>query len=320
MAAAHRQARDGAAVGLCDGPVLLVDERDDLLHEAVHVGVLPLGILTVHLDGLEAEGVRGLLVRVAVRHHHDHRLREALLDEVVQDLGGAAHRGPGFLVTAAAVEEVEDGILGLGVLLVAVRGVHGHTAGDAQERAVIPAVGHGTVVLGLIIVLGALAGDEQHVQVAGAVALDLVVQRVVDGDAVHDEVVGVDFRFRGVDGDFPDTAFTLGHVDGARPWVLHPVAGELDAGGIVGAEAEGDLAVFHLGRDDAGTAAAHGEVGEFLPEEGGHREESGSEKGEDSFHGSVLLLVRTKVRIHFHGLCFLCLKCCMFVQSCLNKR
>ena len=120
------------------------------------------------------------------------------------------------------------------------------------------------MVLGFIVIFAAFTWDEKHVQVTCAVPLDLVVERVIDRNPVHNEVVGVDFRFRGIDGNFPNTSFSLDHVDGTGPWISHPVAGELDAGGVVGIQAESNFAFLYLRRNYAGSIAASGEICEFL--------------------------------------------------------
>ena len=120
------------------------------------------------------------------------------------------------------------------------------------------------MVLGFIVVFTALTRNEKHVKVACTVSLDLIVKRVIDRNPVHNEVVGVDFRFRSIDGDFPNTSFSLGHVDGTGPWISHPVAGELDAGGVVGIQAEGNFAFLYLRRNYAGSIAAPGEICELL--------------------------------------------------------
>ena len=232
VAAAHGQAGDGAGRGLRDGAEVLLDERDDLLAEAHHIAVHELVALgfghlgeglavETHLHLLlgNAEGAGGRLVGVAVRHDDDHRLGQALLDEVVQDLGGTAHGRPGFLVTTGAMQEVKDRILLLGVVLVAVRGVDRQAAVHAEDGAVVPGMAHGAVLVGLTVVLGALAGDDEHREVTGAVTLDIDVLGIVDRDTVHDEVVGVDFRLRERDLHFPDVAGTAEHVDGAAPGV-----------------------------------------------------------------------------------------------------
>ena len=124
-------------------------------------------------------------------------------------MGGAAHADPGFLVATGAMEEVKDRILLLGALLVAVRGVDGQATVDAEDLAVIPRVAHGAAVVRLRVVLRPLAGDDEHVEEAGAVALDQDVLRVVHAHAVHDEIVGVDLRGRERDLDGPDVSIPV---------------------------------------------------------------------------------------------------------------
>ena len=82
-------------------------------------------------------------------------------DEVVHYLGGAAHGGPGLLVAAASVEEVEDGILDLLVLgiIVAVGSIDDHPAVEAELGTVVPESGEGTPMGSFVIDGGAFAGD-----------------------------------------------------------------------------------------------------------------------------------------------------------------
>ncbi len=297
MAAAHGQAGDGAGSGLRDGAEVLLDEGDDLgaeapdvaVHEEVALGFAHLrdGItVPAHLHRLlgDTEGAGGRLVGIAVGHDHDHRLGKALFDEVVEDLGGAAHGGPGLLVTAGAVQQVQDRILLLGIGLVAVRGIDGQAAVHAQEFAVIPGMTHSAVLGRFTIVLGTLAGDDEHREVAGAVALDIHVLRVIDSDAVHDEVIGVDFRLGEGNLHFPDIVLAALHVDGAAPGVGHPGSAQLDDGGVVGLQAEGHAVVLDFRGDDGLLTSAEVEVRQFL---GVHRAGDGQGQGngcEDVFH------------------------------------
>ena len=113
-------------------------------------------------------------------------------------------------------------------------------------------------MVGLEVRSGALAGYHQHVQVSSTVALDHVVLGIIDRDAVHYEVVGVDLGLGKVDGDGPYSVLLL-HGDGA----LDPVAGKGHYRGVLGCEAECHLAVGDFRRDDL-LASAEIEVGELL--------------------------------------------------------
>ena len=241
VAAAHRQAGDGAGRRLGDDAETLFHEGDDLGDKALDIGIGVSRIAEIDIGSLQAEGLGRLLVGIAVGHHDDHRHGLSLLDKVVEDLGGAAHRGPGLLVAAASVEEIKDGILDLLVLgiVIAVRSIDDHSAVEAELGAVIPQSGEGPAVLGLIVCRRALAGDEHHIEVAGAVALDLEVDGVVDGHSVHDEIVGVDLRLEGGDGDFPDASLAFLHRDGGGA-LRHPVSRQGNDGGVVSRKAEGD--------------------------------------------------------------------------------
>ena len=239
VAAAHRQSGDGAGRRLGDDAETLFHEGDDLGDEALDIGIGVCRIAEVDIGGFQAEGLGRLLVGIAVGHHDDHRHGLSLLDKVVEDLGGAAHRGPGLLVAASSVEEIQDGILGALGGLVAIGSVHDHTAVEAELGAVIPQSGEGPAVLGLIVCRRALARDEHHIEVAGAVALYLEVDGIVDGHSVHDEIVGVDLRLEGGDGDFPDASFAFLHRDGGGA-LRHPVSRQGNDGGVVSRQAESD--------------------------------------------------------------------------------
>ena len=143
---------------------------------------------------------------------------------------------------------------------------------------------YGAVLGRFTIVLGTLAGDDEHREVAGAVALDIHVLRVIDRDAVHDEVIGVDFRLGEGNLHFPDIVLAALHVDGAAPGVGHPGSAQLDDGGVVGLQAEGHAVVLDFRGDDGLLASAEVEVRQFL---GVHRagDGQGQDNGcEDVFH------------------------------------
>ena len=146
---------------------------------------------------------------------------------------------------------------------------------------------HGAVEPGLAVVLGTLAGDDEHREVARAVTLHIHVLRIVDGHAVHHEVVGVDLRGREGDLDGPDVVLAAGHVDGAAVGIGHPGTAELDDGGIVGLQAEGHAVALDLRGDDGGLAAEI-EIGQFL-RHGSKGKGSRSCDQEDSLHNMMLL-------------------------------
>ena len=84
----------------------------------------------------------GLLRCVAVRHHHDHRFRLALRDEIVEDLGGPAEFHPRLLVSAHSVQKVKHRVSGLSAVFVTCRSVDRHPAPHPKRRAVIPNLRH----------------------------------------------------------------------------------------------------------------------------------------------------------------------------------
>ena len=188
------------------------------------------------------------------------------------------------------MQEIQDRIFLLGIGLVAVRGVDRQAAGVSEDLAVIPRVADGSVLSGFTIVLGPLAGNDEHRKIAGAVALDINVLRVVHGHAVHYEVIRVDLRLGKRNLHLPDVVLTALHIDGAAVGVGHPGAAELDDGGIVGLQAEGDAVVLDFGRDDGALAASEVEVGQFLGVERSGYREARCNKGKDSFHYDVVLV------------------------------
>ncbi len=218
-------------------------------------------IAGIDVGGPEPEGLRSLLIGVAVRHDDDHWDGLAALDEVVQDLGRAAHGCPRLLVASTAVQQVKDGVFGPFGILVTIRGIYDHAAVEAEQGAVVPHGGKGAAMSGFVVDSGALAGDEHHVEVTGTVTLDLIVDRVIDGYSVHDEVVGVDLGLEAGDGDLPDASRPLRHGNGTLA-LSHPVAGKVHRRGVVSGKAESHgAAVIHFGRDHLLTA---GEIGNLL--------------------------------------------------------
>ena len=251
VAASHRQAGNRAVVLARQHAIVLLDERDDFRHEAVGIralvdlrrprrrrgaggwgpwgcgsaGALALG----RLDGRRRRrdhgphgrrravrvALRHGLRRVAVRHDDDHRLRLARRDQVVEDDVGAAHRRPGVLVTAAAVQQVEHRVL-RGARLVAGRRVDVHPAARLlQDRRRVPDGRHGAVrdVRLERPRVRRRPGNHEEIVVALAVALVLAVARVHHLDAVHVERVAPQLLAERAHGDRPDALVVLGHRD-----------------------------------------------------------------------------------------------------------
>ena len=149
----------------------------------------------------KAESLRDGLGRVAVRHHDNHRLRFSGGDQIVHDDVGPAHRQPRFLVTAAAVEQVEHRILRRARLVARRRVDHHPPAGLLEGRRGIPDGLDGAVRHVLEVPpLGFRARDHQQVVVAGAVALRLAVVGIERLDAVDHEPVAPQLRRQRSDG------------------------------------------------------------------------------------------------------------------------
>ena len=195
------------------------------------------------------------LRRVAVRHHHDHRLRFARCDQVVHDDVGAPHRNPRVLIAAAAVQQVQHGIAGL-IGLVAGRRVDIHAAAILFQRGrgvphdmnrpvrdvlEIPAVGFFT-------------GNHQEVVDAGAIALRLAVTGVESLHAVDEIPVAPQLRAERANGDRPDSGIVFGHLDIARSL---PASVQGDLVRLGSRQAERHAAIRkNFGRDRTGCCAA----------------------------------------------------------------
>ena len=145
----------------------------------------------------------------------------------------------------------------------------------------------GAALIGLDVVLAALARNDHHAEEAGTVALDKDVLRVIHGHAVHHEVVSVDLRTRAGDLDGPDVVRAAGHVDGVAIGIRHPGAGKFHDRRVVGAETEGDAVTLDVGGYDGSHAAAEVEIGQFLGVERSDEAERGDES-KDLFHLSGL--------------------------------
>ena len=297
MTAAHGQTGNSAGRGLCNSAEVLLNEGNDFRAEADHITVHELVALCLahlshsfavpaHLHLLlgNTEGAGSSLVGVTVGHNHNHRLCKALLNEVVQDLGSAAHGRPGFLISTGAVQEVKNGVLLLGIVLVTVGSVNGETTVHTENVTVIPRVAHGAVLLGFAVILRAFSGDDEHGEETGAVTLNQDVLRVVNSNAVYYEVVGVDFRLRERNLHRPDIVFAAEHVDGAAPGVGHPGTTELHNGGVVCLQTEGYAVVLNFGGNDGFHATAKREVGQFLCLQAAGHCQADCESRKNAFH------------------------------------
>ena len=235
VSAAHREAGDGAPRFLPDRPVVAVDERDDLPESVRERRDAGPGVL-VRISIAEIGG-SGLLGRIPVGHHEDHRLRLAGGDQVVENLGGSAEVQPGILVAGIPVQKVENGIALLAVL-VSRRGVDVHPAAHPEFGAVVPARGDGAVrdVLHAVQV-AFLSADDEVVHPARDVFHHRIVE-VQDGLPVHGQTVEIHLggqRGRGVGPysvDLPE-----------RGRALHEFARHLDRDGLGIAVTESDTVV-----------------------------------------------------------------------------
>ena len=228
----------------------------------------------------------------------------SLLDQVVHDGGHAAHGFPGVLVTAAAVEQVQDRILDLLVLdvFVTVRGVHIHTAFETQGRRIVPDHLDIAVPGGALVVLGYLARDDQDAQEPHSVPLDERIGRIGGIDPVDVEVVGPEFGCGRVDGDGPDTVRTAGqgndqgfsrlHERAVAVVVgVHPGSVETDIDCLGSGDAEGGLAALHLGGHDPGGPGNNADVPAGLGGGGGSSQKGCAQQREEKrrmFHKSTI--------------------------------
>ena len=235
VAAAHREAGDGAPRFLPDRPVVAVDEGDDLSEGArKRRDAGPRVLVRV---GVAEVGRSGLLGRIPVGHHEDHRLRLPGGDEVVENLRGAPEVQPGVLVAGVPVQEIEDGIALLAVLI-ARRRVDVHAAAHLQHGAVVPARSDGAVrdVLHAVQV-AFLSADDEVVHPPRNVLHHRIVE-VQDGFPVHGQAVEIHLgseRGRGV-GPYPVDLPERGRA-------LHEFTRHLDLDGLGIAVAEGDTVV-----------------------------------------------------------------------------
>ena len=139
MEPAHRQSGYRASLLFADCTIVGVNIFNDFREGGFVGAVHCLRKVELWLDEAVGSLARGGLLRgVAVRHHHDHRLRLALRDEVVKDLGGAAELHPRLLVSAHSVQKVKHRVSDPAAFLIAGRSIDRHPAPHSKRRAVIP--------------------------------------------------------------------------------------------------------------------------------------------------------------------------------------
>ncbi len=202
LAAAAREARDGAALAP-------VERAEIALHERHHALGQLAGEVGVHPGRLHRGRGRRAVHHVAVRHHDDHLLRLALGDEVVQDDVELAHLEPGLLGVGGAADQIEDRIF-LVAFLVSRRGVDHQRAVHADHGGLVvhihdPAVRDVVERIERVLV--------RHLQQAGLELLvgeDVRVVGILHADAVHHEVVGVNIGLGRLHGGAPH-AFGVAH-------------------------------------------------------------------------------------------------------------
>ena len=214
--AAHRQAGHGPVVLVRQDTVVALYEGDDVCHEVL----------------LEQRDIAG-----TVRHDHYHRDHLPFREEVVKDVAGAAHRRPGHIRVAAAVDEIKDGKLGLAGLI-SRRGPDAHRPRTAEGFAPVGADRQGAVrdvgIVGEELPACRLDYGKGRV-LRGRGALG-----VVDLHTVHDEMVSVRAGLDVRDAEGPD-AVLLDGDDGLPP--RHHIAGEADGPGLRSVDAEDGRAV-----------------------------------------------------------------------------
>lgn len=109
----HRESGYAAVLFGPVGVVVLFDVGDYAVEQVVAELVArgELGVLEVEDEFFGQGGFAGRqLVGIDVGGDHDHGLAELPLDHVVHDLAESSEGGPGFFVSSAAVQQVEDGV------------------------------------------------------------------------------------------------------------------------------------------------------------------------------------------------------------------
>ena len=245
-----REPAKRAALRGREHPVVLLDVRHDVLEQEFReqrvVGVAP---IRRHRR----------IQRPDARHHHDHRLRLALGDQVVENQVRPADRDPSPVVVTSAVQQVHDRIPGLarchsraGRRCASGARRRRQPTGSgrcARRRAARGAASRSA---------GLLARDEEHALRAADAGLDEAVHRVWNGGPVHAEGVAVEIRRERTEGDRPHALVVLHQLLSPR---LHEpeVTGDRHVPGIRRPEAEGDAPVRQdLGRHDGGRLGGRG--------------------------------------------------------------
>ena len=241
MEPAHRQSGYRSSLLFADCTIVGVNIFNDFREGGFVGAVHCLRKVELWLDEAVGSLARGGLLRgVAVRHHHDHRLRLALRDEVVKDLGGAAELHPRLLVSAHSVQKVKHRVSGLSVVFITCRSVDRHPAPHSKRRAVIPDLRHRPVWHVTDFVKVSLsAADNEYARDRGHIPYLIDIRRVVHTLAVHYEGVAVKLRLKRGTGIFPDTVLILCQFSDARNLELavrsadflwrQKVAGHLDS-------------------------------------------------------------------------------------------
>ena len=231
VAAAHAEAGEGAGSGGGVDVIGLLDEGDDVAGEFLTKGGgIGVGV-AVGPAGAGGEGV-------GVGHDDEHGLGFFGGDEAIEDPVGLAVDGPGLVVVAEAVAEVEDGEGGA-VGAVAWGGVDDEAALLLEDFGGVVELGDGAV--GDVLEVPGSRGMGGHVEDAaagGALGFDGGVEVVDDVHAVDLEMVFVDAGGPEGGGAGPEAVGAFGEGEfGAE------LAGDLDFAGLGGAAAEGDAAV-----------------------------------------------------------------------------
>ena len=137
-----------------------------------------------------------------VRHHDDHRPGLALRQQVVRDVLARPKDGPGGLVVARAVEQVEDRVASRRVLVVARRRVDIEPAPPAQRLRAVLVDAHGAVRHVLESwSRGGSPGTSRMLVPRRAHRLDGRVGRVEGREPVDGEAVAVEVGVERADGD-----------------------------------------------------------------------------------------------------------------------
>ena len=113
--------------------------REALIHRSHRLGTL-VTIERRHIHTCRPFARSSLTVRVAIGHHHDHRLCLACSYQVVENLGGTSQGSPSILITTCAMKQVEHWVILS--LVVTCWGIDGHTTLHLERRTVIPNLLH----------------------------------------------------------------------------------------------------------------------------------------------------------------------------------